>query len=136
MERVPKGTNGGISAVGVGASALGAFFIGLALLTGTPLCKGQWSMLEKSDLVAGIMIVGVLGGLLDSLLGAWCQASVVERKSGKVIEGEGGVKVVIERNQEKEKIVVVGRDLLSNNGVNFVTGVISSVGTILVLKLL
>jgi hypothetical protein len=45
--------------------------------------------------VEAVTIWGGLGSLLDSLLGGWLQASVVDRRTGKVVEGSGGRKVRI-----------------------------------------
>lgn len=36
---------------------------------------------------------GGLGSVLDSALGGWFQASVIDTRTGKVIEGTGGKKV-------------------------------------------
>ena len=38
-------------------------------------------------------IWGGMGSLLDSALGGWFQASVVDTRTGKVVEGSGGKKV-------------------------------------------
>lgn len=40
-------------------------------------------------------IWGVLGSLLDSFLGGLFQRSVKDARSGKIVEGEGGVRVLV-----------------------------------------
>ncbi len=52
-----------------------------------------WGMKEKSLWILAVTIWGGLGSLLDSALGGWFQASVVDTRTGKVIEGSGGKKV-------------------------------------------
>jgi len=75
--------------------------------------------------------VGLGGSLLDSLLGAVAQASVVDVKSGKVIEGDGGKKVLVMSASPKKgphsRKIVVGHDWLSNNGVNLLMAATMSV---------
>ena len=142
--RVPKGTNGGITLLGVVASALGAAIVSSAALATTPLCFRQWEGGSQIALVMGVVVVGTVGGLLDSVLGAWCQASVVEISSGKIIEANGGGKIAYSNVQSKHEVagkevgkveekrkMLIGRDLLSNNGVNIVTGVLMAGVTIL-----
>lgn len=45
--------------------------------------------------MGALTVWGALGSVLDSLLGGWFQASVVDSHSGRVIEGEGGGKVLV-----------------------------------------
>lgn len=67
LRRVPAGTSGGISVAGLLASAAGATFVSLAARTGWPIVVG-----------------GIAGALIDSLLGAtiqsrrWCDACARE----------------------------------------------------------
>ena len=49
-----------------------------------------WGLNEKLACVVLITAWGGLGSLVDSVLGAWLQASVVDVKTGKVVEGKGG----------------------------------------------
>ena len=48
---------------------------------------------EKLLWVVFVTIWGALGSLLDSFLGGWLQASIVDVRTGKVVEGDGGRKV-------------------------------------------
>lgn len=43
--------------------------------------------------VVAMTVWGGLGSVLDSVLGGLVQASVVDKRSGKVVEGSGGKKV-------------------------------------------
>jgi uncharacterized membrane protein len=40
---------------------------------------------------------GTLGSLLDSFLGGWLQSSVVDTRTGRIIEGEGGKQVLVSK---------------------------------------
>ena len=44
-------------------------------------------------MVIAVTVWGGLGSLLDSALGGWFQASVIDGRTGKVVEGIGGKKV-------------------------------------------
>lgn len=59
-----------------------------------PFCK-DWSFAEKTKYTLAMTAAGFSGTLLDSFLGALLQASVVDVHSGKVVEGEGGRKVLV-----------------------------------------
>ena len=42
-----------------------------------------------------VTLWGGLGSLIDSFLGGWLQASVIDVRSGKVVEGDNGAKVLV-----------------------------------------
>lgn len=127
-KRVPRGTNGGVTILGTLAGAAGAGLIGLATAALTPFC-GEWTFGGKLTLVIGLTIWGTLGMLLDSVLGGFLQASVVDVRTGRVIEGDGGLRV--QWTKEGQRQLVSGQDILDNNGVNFAMAATMSVTAIL-----
>lgn len=139
---VPPGTNGGVTATGIQAGLLGASIISITATLLMPFCStsspshtlvGQnagWETQSKIKFALSVTLIGICGSLLDSLLGAVLQASVVDIRSGKIVEGDGGGKVAIhaitltqttekkEDSAQESRRIEVGHDILSNNGVN------------------
>ena len=109
--RCAPGTNGGVTLEGLLAGVAGAAAIGA---------------------VAGEMRValaaGAAGTVLDSLLGALAQESVVDARSGRVVEAPGGGRVLVGAGASRRS--VGGRDLLTNNGVNFVMAAAAAAGAV------
>ena len=123
LREVPPGTNGGVSLEGTLAGFLGSFTIAVTAGVLLPFCSSSssssgtvskklggitlpntgsgvegggsvgWGWLEISLFIVAVTIWGGLGSLLDSFLGGFLQASVVDARTGKVIEGIGGNKV-------------------------------------------
>ncbi|KAF2860968.1 hypothetical protein K470DRAFT_257320 [Piedraia hortae CBS 480.64] len=113
LKRVPRGTNGGVTLLGLGFGVLGsALIVGVAVL-------GEGGRVGLGTGVY-VILMGALGSVIDSVLGATVQSTAVDER-GKVIEGFGGVTVRFEGGK------TLGRDLLSNNGVNFAMAVATSV---------
>lgn len=119
FREVPPGTNGGVTLVGIFAGLLGSFTIALTSVLLLPFCLvgstsrtgkifgdnqrgldggSGWDWREKILWVGAVTLWGGLGSLLDSLLGGWLQASVIDARTGKVIEGLGGKKVKLIRD--------------------------------------
>ena len=97
-----------------------------------------WGWWEKGAFVVAVTVWGGLGSLLDSALGGWFQESVVDSRTGKVVEGLGGRKVLVKearvvqqgkRSDEKPgRRVESGWGVLDNNAVNLLMAACMSVG--------
>ncbi|KAL2817137.1 integral membrane protein DUF92-domain-containing protein [Aspergillus granulosus] len=100
---VPPGTNGGVTATGIVAGVFGAFTIALTSALLIPFCTGFTleSLQDRAAWIIAVTIWGTGGSLLDSVLGGIFQASVVDKRSGKVVEGSGGKKVLIHPSSTK-----------------------------------
>ncbi|KAL3691443.1 hypothetical protein R1sor_005094 [Riccia sorocarpa] len=117
---VPRGTNGGVSLLGLFAAALGGAFIGLTFFVVgyfTAVCtaqsvKSQWLLLPIGT------AVGLLGSLFDSVLGATVQFSGICAVRKKVVGKPGPT---VKR--------ITGYDILTNTGVNFVSSLLMSLAT-------
>ncbi|KAJ5690484.1 hypothetical protein N7462_004876 [Penicillium macrosclerotiorum] len=95
LREVPPGTNGGVTAAGLGAGLLGSFSIALTSALVLPFCPGKSGIQERAMWTVAVTLCGLLGSILDSVLGGLLQASVVDKRTGKVVEGSGGRKVLL-----------------------------------------
>lgn len=111
--RVPRGTNGGVTieglAYGLLASSLITAIAALSLYVLPPYKLMDWRIALL------VPVMGLFGSVLDSFLGATVQATVTDKGSGKVVEGPGGQRVKVVAGGTR---VQLGRDILTNNGVN------------------
>jgi uncharacterized membrane protein len=87
---------------GLGAGLLGAFILSATSTLVVPFCK-DWDFADKLSYTLAMTAAGFSGTLLDSLLGAIFQASVIDVHSGRVVEGEGGRKVLVHSHPQKYK---------------------------------
>ncbi|KAI8620950.1 integral membrane protein DUF92-domain-containing protein [Chytriomyces sp. MP71] len=125
FKSVPKGTNGGVSAVGLAASVLGGALVGfvgaLAFLINNYNCVTA-SMV--SHLVMWGAACGLVGSLIDSMLGATLQRSTFNKRTGKIAPDFRRPK----RHEDKADLVVVsGWELLDNHQVNFVSSLSTAI---------
>ncbi|KAF5246085.1 hypothetical protein FANTH_6992 [Fusarium anthophilum] len=105
LRKVPRGTNGGVTLLGLGAGLLGSMIIVTASMIFLPSCSEEssqtpaggtpWTMLERRKFMGFMVIWGALGSVLDSFLGGLFQRSVKDVRSGKIVEGEGGNRVLV-----------------------------------------
>jgi len=105
FRKVPRGTNGGVTLVGLLAGLLGSIVIVTAALLTLPLCGPEmegvpgggaaWTGDQRRKLILGLTGWGFLGSVVDSILGGLFQRTVRDVRSGKVVEGEGGMRVLV-----------------------------------------
>ncbi|KAL4903796.1 hypothetical protein BDW74DRAFT_34085 [Aspergillus multicolor] len=99
---VPPGTNGGVTGTGILAGVFGAFTVALTSAILLPFCDSFGSTVQdRLVLIVATTAWGTLGSILDSVLGGLLQASVVDKRSGKIVEGAGGQKVLIHPSSTK-----------------------------------
>lgn len=95
FREVPPGTNGGVTATGLGAGLLGSFIVSATSAVVLPFCISV-GFRDRALWTIAMTLWGALGSVLDSVLGGLLQASVVDKRSGKVVEGSGGRKVSLD----------------------------------------
>ncbi|KAG6187236.1 hypothetical protein E4U36_008259 [Claviceps purpurea] len=160
LRKVPPGTNGGVTLLGLAAGFLGSMVIVVASMVFLPTCTGgeAWTLAQRRTFMLGMVVWGALGSVLDSVLGAVLQRSVRDVRSGRIVEGEGGSRVLVSapaagrapaggENDESEdgknkdtpgnssvgdrrpsRMVESGWDILDNNDVNFLMASTMSLG--------
>ena len=118
LRSVPRGTNGGVTLVGLVCSALGGLVVGLAHYLGIILTSLQ-SDLTRAPSQLWVVFLGGLGGLLgsivDSFLGASLQFSGRDRRTGKIVE-------VYAEGIEP----ISGRMILDNHSVNLLSSIVTA----------
>ncbi|OWZ01946.1 hypothetical protein PHMEG_00026585, partial [Phytophthora megakarya] len=112
LRRVPPGTNGGVSVLGLAMSALGGAFIG-ALYYAASLPSGT----AQLQVVTLGLLTGLFGSVLDSVLGATVQATYFDRSSRKICD---------ESEPQADVEHICGVDLLSNEQVNVVSVLVTT----------
>ena len=108
LRQVPCGTNGAVTLAGIMAGILGSLIIVITSLALIPFCPpgssisgGGWSFRQRQQFTIAMTLWGALGSVLDSFLGGWFQQSVKDTRTGRIVEGEGGKKVLISNSGPK-----------------------------------
>ncbi|KAG8178138.1 hypothetical protein JTE90_029444 [Oedothorax gibbosus] len=118
FRRVPVGTNGGCTFIGMLVSALGGTIVGLSYLLALIMKIGSsFDVLNQSLLLLFVgTFSGFFGSVFDSLIGATLQYSGMDAKTGKIVETPGpNVKHIS------------GRPILKNHTVNLIMTIVTSV---------
>ncbi|KAI0074708.1 hypothetical protein K474DRAFT_1513940 [Panus rudis PR-1116 ss-1] len=123
LRTVPPGTNGGVSLTGTLASVAGGVIMGLTmafdLLVESKACRG--SLGEVFSVVAWGAAAGLLGSLLDSVMGATIQRTRYSEDSKRILTDESGVPKSVTSVK-----VISGIDILSNNQVNLLSSIVTA----------
>ncbi|KAJ5279189.1 hypothetical protein N7478_004561 [Penicillium angulare] len=117
LRQVPPGTNGGVTAAGLGAGLFGSFTIALSSAIFTPLCAGL-GVQDRALWVIAFSFWGLLGSILDSVLGGLLQTTVVDKRSGKVVEGDNGQRVLVRPGSTKPENIPASGKSTGNDGLN------------------
>jgi uncharacterized protein (TIGR00297 family) len=112
LRPVRKGTNGGVTLLGLLSSCLGGLFVGILFYITGGSYQSQWKVVPLG------MGAGLLGSLVDSVLGATVQFTGYNRKTGKITGTRG-----------PDVSPISGSPLLDNNGVNVLSATVTSAVT-------
>ena len=122
LRPVRKGTNGGVTLLGLVASVAGGLYIGLLFYASGLISPSgvRGGFVQQWPLVAIGAGAGLVGSLIDSFLGATIQFTGFNRKTGKITGKDG-----------PDVSRISGVRILDNNGVNIFSASLCSILTAL-----
>jgi uncharacterized membrane protein len=130
MKAVPPGTNGGMSLLGTVASAAGGLFIGAVyLVMRFTITEPVNSLASNKSILVFASVCGVVGSLVDSLLGATIQATWYSKDKKCIVKGK-------DKENDKSVILISGWDILSNESVNVLSIAITMLLSFVMIPLL
>lgn len=123
--QVPRGTNGAVSVLGLGAALASGVFGGAVVAACNAAFPQQQSTARAStqEILVTSIVCALGGSLVDSCLGQFLQKSI-RTSTGHIVDGYDAAD-----HDDEEATKVVGMNVLSNNGVNFVTSCLVTVAT-------
>lgn len=115
FQQVPIGTNGGITSAGCAISLVGGTLVG-CFTSLMDFLSGNANMRSCVAVVVFSSLTGLLGSLLDSMIGAIFQATYISSRDGQVVK----------KDQTGARLLQ-GQDILSNEQVNLVSTAITMI---------
>jgi len=118
FESVPRGTNGGVTTVGLLSSFVGGLVIGVAYYTGIVVAASSADLSIAPNQAMVILVAGLgglLGSVLDSILGASLQFSGKNVNTGKITEVAG-----------EDVVPISGKQVLDNHSVNLISSILTA----------
>lgn len=116
---MPRGTNGGVTLIGLLVSLLGGLAVGLTYFL-TLYYTVDSNILSKSPPQWPLIVFGALGGLfgsvIDSLIGATLQFSGQDIETGKIVERPG-----------KNIRHISGARIFDNHSVNLISSIATGI---------
>ena len=118
ITNLSQGTNGGVTFVGLISSFIGGLIIGVAYYIGIMMSASSQDLNIAPDQLLVILIGGLgglLGSLIDSVLGASLQFSGEDVKTGRIVEVAGqGI------------VPIAGKMVLDNHSVNVISSILTA----------
>lgn len=119
--QVPRGTNGGVTLLGLIFSALGGLICGFAYYIFTLICVDREILLRSPPqwplLLVGA-IAGLVGSMIDSLIGATMQYTGYDLSRGRIVG-----------KASKGVVWISGSEILDNHSVNLVSTLVTALVT-------
>ena len=118
ITHISQGTNGGVTFIGLISSFIGGLIIGVAYYIGIMMSASSQDLNIAPDQLLVILIGGLgglLGSLIDSVLGASLQFSGEDVKTGRIVEVAGqGI------------VPIAGKMVLDNHSVNVISSILTA----------
>jgi len=118
FESVPRGTNGGVTTVGLLSSFVGGLVIGVAYYVGIIVAASSADLSLAPNQALVILVAGLgglLGSVLDSILGASLQFSGKNVNTGKITEVAS-----------EDVVPISGKQVLDNHSVNLISSILTA----------